>query len=84
MHKIQVFTFISILIILWILFLDQVVKNRPVPLLPPLLDNEKGKTKNLLKSGVQALDFSPDGKYIASVNGNLFLIKKLKIGFKTK
>lgn len=46
------------------------VKNRPITLLPPSLDNEKGKTKSFLKSGVQTLDFSSDGKYVASINGN--------------
>lgn len=56
--------------ILWFLILDEVVKNRPITLLPPSLDNEKGKTKSFLKSGVQTLDFSSDGKYIASINGN--------------
>lgn len=47
------------------------MKNRPFPLLPASPEIEKGRNKNPLKYGIHTLQFSNDGKFIASVNGNV-------------
>ncbi|XP_054719846.1 WD repeat-containing protein WRAP73-like isoform X2 [Uloborus diversus] len=49
--------------------IDELVKSRPFSVSLPMVSSDKQKGK-LLKTGIQILEFSTCGRYIASVNGN--------------